>query len=139
MRIRPSAPLLAALALAAATPAMAKDLCIKAGTTTLIVVRGWNPPGANKCKAVIGSGPVGGAAHGTVCRNADGNVLRWGVSLQTQGGIFSSSTSKQFVMGMSYPDYATSGTIFTETLDSSLVLSDTFSGQSEICTGPPLS
>src|SRR5262245_59427734 len=67
--------LTAVLALLAASPALAADLCINSAVLGLVVGKGFTLPSKNKCKPFVGFG-FGGMAAGTGCRTADGSLFR---------------------------------------------------------------
>lgn len=97
--------------LLASTPALAKDLCFYSGSATspFLVARPWKLPPRGKCKPFTGTGGTAGMAHGTVCRNTDGDVLRFGITLNRQGAIFTSPFTQQISIGMSYPAMTSPG------------------------------
>lgn len=133
---------LTTLGLLASAPAFAKDLCFYEGATLRLVARPWTLPAAGKCKPFTGTGggAGNGMASGTVCRSKDGAILRFGISVQHQGGIFSNSYTDQIAMGMDYPAMTSSGAsittiTFTETAVGSSNWDDL---HAEACTGPEI-
>ena len=129
------------LLLAAPVPALAADLCFRLPDSALfLVARPWRLPGPGKCKPFNGTVSSSGIAHGTVCRSADGSLLRFGVTVNRQGGIFSSPSTQQIAMGMSYPAMTSTGAdVITVTYGQPNVTStSTDDIQASKCKGPPI-
>lgn len=85
--------------------AHAKDLCVKrADGTILAVLRGFKVPLKNRCRAVDGT-QGSGVLSGTVCRSADGSVLRFGTTTNVGAGLFSPAKTRQHAFSLAYPAF----------------------------------